>query len=210
MIKDNMQPYRLKITFYDSGVKRTKYADDRRYYDKLIAAHGHLSGLTVETLTLTPDQEARLSEIQSAGLSAHDASIYVQYGTTEAEDTGYFDAGSLEKYHQDMIAPAIKAQRKQAEAEGVYVNGIRYAGDASNRRAVSEAIEYANDQNTTVIPSWKDSDGNFHSDHPVADIKEAYRAIGRRRSALIALEGQHIAAVAAGEADIYELDWSVS
>ncbi|NWN92309.1 DUF4376 domain-containing protein [Marinobacter adhaerens] len=203
-----MTPYRLKITFLDSGVKRTKYADDRRYFDRLIAEHGHLSALEVEPLKLTPAQQSRLSEIQSAGLSGHDAGVYVLHGTTESEDTAFFDQAKFEAYQRAQVDPAVRAQRQVAERDGVVINGVRYSGDPANRQALQEAIMAADDTNMQTFGAWKDSDNNFLSDHPVADVKAALRAIGARRSALIALESLYVEQVASGEIDIFDLDWS--
>ena len=64
MIRANMTPFQYRVRFLDNGIERTQYTDDRRYYERLIAQHGHLSELYVEPLTLTVDQQARLTEIE--------------------------------------------------------------------------------------------------------------------------------------------------
>jgi len=89
----------------------------------------------------------------------------------------------------------IEDARKAAEAKGVTVNGIRYAGDPSNRQALREALEYADAEPLDVFPSWKTSDDEFVTDHPVLDVRDAYAEIGARRSQLIAREGQRVAAI---------------
>ena len=94
---------------------------------------------------------------------------------------------------------AIEDARKAAEDEGVTVNGIRYAGDQSNRQALREAIEYADADSLTAFPSWKSSDEKFYADHPVQEVRDAYAAIGARRSQLIAREGQRVAAIQAAD-----------
>ena len=113
---------------------------------------------------------------------------------------------------KEQLAEQVIGIRKQKEAEGVAVNGIRYAGDEGNRRALREAIEYMEDAGTTAFSVWKDSDGQYHPGHPLADVKDAYRAIGQRRSRLIELEGQYVAQVLAGDltdlTDLAGLDWS--
>ncbi len=209
MIKADMTPCHLRVTFKDSGIERTKYTDDRRFYERLIAEHGHLSDLSIQPLTLTVEQQARLDEIAAAGLSEHDASVYVQYGSTEAEDTGFYDAAKLQSYYRDVAAPKIKAQRKAAEAQGVTVNGVRYSGDASNRQALQEARVAAQDSGQTTFSAWKGSDGSFITDHPVADVDQALRLIGQRRSELIRLEGEFIAVVASGAMSLDDVDWTV-
>lgn len=108
----------------------------------------------------------------------------------------------------DQLVASVEQQRKAAEREGVTINGVRYAGDESNRQALSEAVQFATDAGDTVFAGWKDSDGGFHEDHPVQDVRDAYRAIGARRSALIAQEGQYVAQVMAGElTDVDGLVW---
>lgn len=207
MLRDDMTPLNYRIQFLDNGVERTHYADDRRYFEQLIAQHGHLSELTITPVALTPEQQQRLDEIKGAGLSAHDASVYVRYGTTESADTGYFDAAKLADYRRALVEPPIKAQRLAAEALGVTIGGIHYNGGPSNRQALQEALTAAADTGQAAFEDWKDSAGNFHASHPVTEVESALRRIGQRRAALITLEAQHIAAVAAGEVDVLALDW---
>ncbi|GEK46558.1 hypothetical protein HPA02_08410 [Bisbaumannia pacifica] len=109
------------------------------------------------------------------------------------------------------LVAELEPQRKAAEAEGVMINGVRYAGDPSNRQALGEALEYAASAGVTTFSGWKDSDDQFHAEHPVADVQAAYEAIGHRRSALIALEGQYAAQVIDGTlVSVAGLSWEVS
>jgi|SRR5690554_127670 len=208
MIKDDMTPYRFRVRFEDNGVERTHYTDDRRYFEQLVATHGHLSGLRIDPLTLTAEQQQRLDDIKSVGLTGHDAGVYVQHGTTESEDTGYYDAAKIDAYHRSMVEPSVRYQRKMAEEAGVAINGVRYAGDAGNRQALQEAILAADDGGMTVFAAWKDSDNQYHVNHPVSAVKDALRKIGQRRSTLIALEALYVAQVADGTADLASLDWT--
>jgi hypothetical protein len=84
---------------------------------------------------------------------------------------------------------AIEQARKDAEREGVTVDGIRYAGDPSNRQELSQALDLAAVTDQTHFARWKDSDGEFHAAHPVADVNAALLAIGQRRGELIDREG---------------------
>ncbi|SER79085.1 protein of unknown function [Vreelandella subterranea] len=96
----------------------------------------------------------------------------------------------------------IESARKSAEAQGVEVSGIRYAGDPGNRQAIREALEAAEDKGQEVFARWKDSDNAWHIDHSVADVWDALRAIAARRSELINQEGELNAQIdAALEAD---------
>lgn len=115
-----------------------------------------------------------------------------------------------EQQRRAELVALIEPQRKAAEAEGVTVNGIRYAGDPDNRQALGESLQFAAAANMTTFAGWKDSDGVFHADHPVADVQAAYEQIGYRRGALIALEGQYAAQVMDGTLDSVEgLSWEV-
>lgn len=84
----------------------------------------------------------------------------------------------------------IEIARKDAEREGVAVNGIRYAGDPGNRQAIMEVLDLVTATGQESIASWKDSDGRFHADHPVPDVREALMAIATRRGELISREGK--------------------
>ena len=84
---------------------------------------------------------------------------------------------------------ALETDRKAAEREGVTVEGIRYAGDPSNRQALSEALDFAAITGQTHFSRWKDSDGQFHTAHPVEDVRAALLAVGQRRGELLDREG---------------------
>ena len=120
------------------------------------------------------------------------------------------DEQAKEQRRRAELAALIEPQRKAAEAQGVTINGIRYAGDPDNRQALNESLQFAAAANMTTFTGWKDSDGVFYDDHPVSDVQAAYEQIGYRRSALIALEGRYAAQLQAGEIDsIEELSWEV-
>ena len=107
----------------------------------------------------------------------------------------------------DLLADLTDA-RKEQERQGVTVNGTRYGGEPENRQALQEAISFMNDAGLTEFPSWKDSDNEFHDNHPLSDVFDAYRAIGVRRSQLIATEGQYAAQIIAGTlTDLNEVTW---
>lgn len=116
----------------------------------------------------------------------------------------------LSDEHKAKLVKQLETKRKEVEAEGVTVNGVRYAGYPGNRQALAESLEYANASGNTTFAGWKDSDGGFHADHPVADVQAAYEAIGANRSALIDREGQYAAQVMAGTLESVDgLDWTV-
>lgn len=113
-----------------------------------------------------------------------------------------------EKTPEQLISE-INRQRKAAERHGINYNGIRYAGSPEDRQAMDEAVTFAEDAGITEFSAWKDSDNEFHANHPVADVVEAYRLIGQNRMRLIELEGQYISQVQIGElTDADGLDWS--
>ena len=114
-----------------------------------------------------------------------------------------------------MIAPTteqllgqLSAARKAQEQQCVTINNIRYAGDPGNRQALQEAIAFMNDAGLTEFPKWKCSDDEFHVNHPLADVVDAYQAIGERRAALIAIEGEYAEKIIAGTlTDLSEVVW---
>jgi len=108
----------------------------------------------------------------------------------------------------DQLLRQLTQERKEQEQQGVTINGIRYAGDPGNRQTLREAIAFMEDAGLTEFPSWKDSDDVFHADHPLADVKDAARAIAARRSQLIAAEGEYAAQIIAGTlTDLTEVVW---
>jgi hypothetical protein len=108
----------------------------------------------------------------------------------------------------DQLLQRLTQARKEQERQGVTINGIRYAGDPGNRQTLQEAITYIEDAGLAEFPSWKDSDGVFHQNNPLADVKDAARAIGARRSQLIAAEGEYAAQIIAGTlTDLSEVVW---
>jgi len=54
------------------------------------------------------------------------------------------------------------------------------------------------DAGQTEFESWKDSDNQFHADHPLVDVVVAYQVIGARRAELIAAEGEYAAQITGG------------
>jgi len=108
----------------------------------------------------------------------------------------------------DQLLQQLTQSRKEQETQGVTINDIRYAGDPGNRQTLQEAITYIEDTGLAEFPSWKDSDGVFHQNNPLADVKDAARAIGARRSQLIAAEGEYAAQIIAGTlTDLTEVVW---
>ena len=115
---------------------------------------------------------------------------------------------NLNKPTVKQLLSQLTAARKEQERQGVVINGIRYAGDPGNRQALQEAIEFMNDAGLTEFPKWKCSDDEFHVNHPLADVFDAYRAVGVRRVALIAAEGEYAAQIIAGTlTDLTEVVW---
>ena len=98
----------------------------------------------------------------------------------------------------DQLLQRLTQARKEQERQGVTINGIRYAGDPSNRQALQEAIAFMDDAGLTEFESWKDSDNVFHANHPLVDVVDAYQSIGARRAQLIATEGEYAAQITGG------------
>jgi hypothetical protein len=108
----------------------------------------------------------------------------------------------------DQLLRQLTQARKEQERQGVTINGIRYAGDPGNRQTLQEAITYLEDAGLTEFPTWKDSDDVFHAGHLLSDVVDAYQAIGERRAALIAIEGEYAEKIIAGTlTDLSEVVW---
>jgi hypothetical protein len=126
------------------------------------------------------------------------------------QDAEVITAEMREVAQKTSLKAALEESRKEAEAEGVVINGIRYSGDPSNRAALLEVVQFAREGQQATFAAWKDSDGQFHANHPLADVEQALQSIAHRRGALIALEGQYQAQVLAGEIESIEgLSWEV-
>ena len=143
-----------------------------------------------------------------------DGNVY-EYSSWQTPKNGLVEltTGEVKKHRNplpttDQLLQQLTQARKDQERQGVTINGIRYAGDPGNRQTLQEAITYIEDAGLTEFPTWKDSDDVFHADHPLADVKDAARAIGARRSQLIAAEGEYAAQIAAGTlTDLSEVVW---
>jgi len=150
-------------------------------------------------------------EQDSDAIRAHHASqgetlVFLDYRLT-ADENGAYGVPSAGEISQALITQLTQA-RKEQEQQGVVINGIRYAGDPGNRQALQEAIAFMDDAGLTEFESWKDSDNVFHANHPLADVRDAYRAIGIHRVALIAAEGEYAAQITAGTlTDLSEVTW---
>ena len=108
----------------------------------------------------------------------------------------------------DQLLQQLTQARKEQERQGVTLNGIRYAGDPGNRQTLQEAIAFMDDAGLTEFLSWKDSDDVFHAGHLLSDVVDAYQAIGERRAALIAIEGEYAEKIIAGTlTDLSEVVW---
>ena len=122
----------------------------------------------------------------------------------------FISAEQKAEQRKAQLLVALENERKDAEAVGVTINGIRYSGDPSNRAALMEVVQFAREAQQTTFTAWKDSDGQFHANHPLSDVEKALQGIAQRRGALIALEGQYQAQVVTGELDSIEgLNWQV-
>jgi hypothetical protein len=115
---------------------------------------------------------------------------------TEADFKAFLAAKN--KPTTEQLLHQLTQARKEQERQGVTLNSIRYAGDLGNRQALQEAIAFMDDSALTEFPKWKDSDNNFHIDHPLSDVFDAYRAIGIRRVSLIEAEGNYAVEIVAG------------
>ena len=113
----------------------------------------------------------------------------------------------------DELLQYLESARKSVEEQGVTVGGIRYSGSPAGRQTLSEAIRYADSEEVELFTSWKDSDNQYHANHPVADVKLALAAILTQRGALIAKEAIYAQQIIAEQvttfAEIDAIEWIV-
>jgi len=118
------------------------------------------------------------------------------------------ELASRNKPTTDQLLQQLTQARKEQERRGVTINVARYGGEPENRQALQEAVSFMNDAGLTEFLSFKDSDSVFHSNHPLADVLDAYRAIGAYRAQLITTEGQYAAQVVDGSlTEVTGLTW---
>jgi hypothetical protein len=156
----------------------------------------HGDNIPVDAVEITTEQHEELLQGQSQGL------------VITADENGYPTLSDPLPPTSDQLISKINRQRKAAERQGITHNNIRYAGSPEDRQTMDEAMIFAEDAGITVFSVWKDSDNEFHTNHPVSDVVEAYQIIGQNRMRLIELEGQYIAQVQAGElTEVDGLNW---
>jgi len=150
-------------------------------------------------------------EHDNDAIRAHHASqgemlVFLDYRLTADENEAYGTPLGAEVKKQ--IMSDLSSARKEQERQGVFINGIRYSGDPSNRQALQEAIAFMDDAGLTEVMTWKDSDNVFHASHPLSDVRDAYRAIGVRRAQLIAIEGEYAEKITEGKVtDLSLVTW---
>ncbi|MCG5512873.1 DUF4376 domain-containing protein [Ectothiorhodospira shaposhnikovii] len=89
----------------------------------------------------------------------------------------------------------ISRRRFELEDRGVTIDGVRYSGSRENRQTLDEAVRAAARLGITHFVRWKDSDNNFHANHPVSAVEAAIDLIVHERSQLINAEGEKVEAV---------------
>jgi len=142
------------------------------------------------------------------------ATFYARYQSdidahaAERLENGAYGSPSGAEVKKQLMSD-LSAERKFQERQGVAINNIRYAGDPGNRQALQESIAFMEDAGLTKFPKWKDSDNQFHAGHLLSDVVDAYQAIGERRAALIAIEGEYAEKITEGTlTDLGEVVWS--
>ena len=69
------------------------------------------------------------------------------------QDAEVITAEMREAAQKTSLKAALEESRKEAEAEGVTINGIRYSGDPSNRQALLEVVQFAREAQQTSFVS---------------------------------------------------------
>lgn len=124
-------------------------------------------------------------------------------------DKWFKTAEEVQLEKKQSLIRKLESKRKQQEDQGITHNNIRYSGSPSNRQALNEALQFMEKHELTTFNAWKDSDDQFHLNHPVSEVEEALDLIAANRSRLIEKEAQFRQQILDGELDDVEnLDWS--
>lgn len=155
--------------------------------------------------SLLPDvsdpERLTLSELETLGVAECEVihepiNWWTMQGPVERDDTVRpvrYTYPAIDRPIDEVKATAlerIKQARFHKEDEGVTVHGVRYSGSQSNRQTLDEAVRSAHRLGQFEFQRWKDSDNNFHKNHPVADVEQALDLIAQNRGILIATEGE--------------------
>jgi hypothetical protein len=89
----------------------------------------------------------------------------------------------------------IHTARQEAEAQGVTIEGVRYAGDDKSRWALNEARDFAQRTGMRTFSVWLDADEQYHPDHPASEVHQAALAMFNRRAFLIDQEARLMAEI---------------
>lgn len=152
--------YALKATYTDSSKDepefRVEYVDNRRFVEERVRQWGHLSDLRIVELEPTPDQVARLNDINNANVeNIQEVYVkqYVHYGFIDAPvdvngvpiDTGssYLNTiiGRPENDQKKMaydrlnLRDVVAYTRWKKEIAGININGL-YIGTTDREKAL--------------------------------------------------------------------------
>lgn len=82
------EPKRLKVVFFDRGQKRVKFDDSEQYWREFVNRWWHHDNLSFTPLELTPEQQARLDDINAQSIDMRylsEVAEYIQHGVVSEE-----------------------------------------------------------------------------------------------------------------------------
>lgn len=143
--------YPLRAHFRAHGVMTSKYTNDRQYWQDFVAKWWHHDSLSFESVQPTPEQQARLGELnqQSDLDDLHDAEAvaFVESGVVLPDTEASFlqplveqQAVTTLEHFQKQMRDAARAKRWEAEQSGTSVNGMSIRTDEKSQSRVTSLV----------------------------------------------------------------------
>lgn len=159
--------YSLKATFEAHGEPSFKYTDDRHYWEEFVRRWWHHTNLNFEQVRPTPEQQARLEEVNGFGdngLWLPDLSLYVEHNAIHP-DTGcpYLVERAADPVHVEAYLETIRqrlrrtlaAHRYKVEVGGyVLPNGVRLHTGREDQAMLNSAFQTLSQPFVTEV-DWK-------------------------------------------------------
>lgn len=181
--------YRLKATFEAHGEPTYKYDDTRDYWQKFINKWWHHTNLEFTEVVPTPEQQARLDELNAAGLTDDWLTTYmdyVEFGAVHSDTANEFlqsKAGTPEAIEgckekiRVVKRASLATHRYRIEVGGFELpNGLRIDTDRESQSLLSAAYQALSQPFVETI-DWKG--GNGWAEVDMATIEPLARACVR-------------------------------
>lgn len=179
----NWKFHALQAMYTDSStgedVVRVEYVTERRYLEERVRQWPHLSNMEIRGLVPTPEQQARLNEINAANVEMQQevyVTQYVQYGFIEAPlgengvpvDTGHTylntligkdrNAERLLAFKRQQLRDKVAYRRWQHEIQGISINDL-HIGTSDREKALLASKVVTAMNKPGASHKWKTAQG---------------------------------------------------